>query len=185
MAHRRTFMLRTVLAIMGLAIAALSPSRADERSPANEETINRLIDDLGAKDFKVRDAAARQLTDLEGTAIPALLKAQKSADAEVARLAERILDELDRAATRRSLDLLREEAKRGEASRVIDRFARWKGSEKDAESWQIAIDFAWDVAKRATKSNSALYERWLADKQMVKKQMITFRKRTSFTRKSA
>src|SRR5262249_3377405 len=75
----------------------------------------------------------------------------------------------DKASTRRSLQKLRVEAAGGEASRVIDRFARWKGPEKDSESWQIIIDFAWDVARRAAKSHPNPNKGWLSDKPPIRR----------------
>jgi hypothetical protein len=146
------------------------PSLAAASEPASAELIKGLIRDLGDQNFKVRDTAARALAEIE-EAIPALIMARKGGDAEVARLAGRILEEFEKSAIRRSLDRLRIEAGKGEASRVIERFTRWEGPDKDAISWQIALDFAWEVARHSAKAIPSLYERWRADKGMLKSVM--------------
>lgn len=124
-------------------VRAMGPTADDEK------VVERYIRELGDKDFKVRADAVRRLTALEPYS--ALVRALKANDAEAARLAAQILNDLDRAATVRSLQKLPQETARGEVSRVTDRFARWKGPENDEKAWQINIDFAWEVANRAVK----------------------------------
>lgn len=163
----REAMIRYASATLLVATAVLSQGlHAGNPSVVNEQTVDQLVRALGDKNFKVRDSAARRLTELE--AIPDLVNALKSSDPEVARLARKILDDLQRSATLRSLDHLRREAIRGEASRVIERFARWNGPDNDESSWQIIIDFAWDIADRAIKGHPAQDQFWPVGRSPIK-----------------
>src|SRR5262245_1953429 len=89
--------------MLWFAIVAISPFSLQAADPvvADEEKVKALIRELGDRNFKVRDNALRRLTELEP--IEALRKALKSDDPEIARLAARILDDLDKAAIVRSL----------------------------------------------------------------------------------
>jgi hypothetical protein len=69
---------------------------APRLSVQNQATVNRAIEELAAADFRVRESASTTLLKLGRTAVPALLQAQESADAERARRAQEILGRLNR-----------------------------------------------------------------------------------------
>src|SRR6516162_1905002 len=66
--------------------------RGGEPAPPEPDAA-RLVRDLGSADFAVREAATRRLLECEAPP-PALRAALKSGDAEVARRARRIIDEI-------------------------------------------------------------------------------------------
>lgn len=154
------------IAVMVFTLIVPAELFAADRTTPDSQTIERLIADLGDKNFKVRDEAVRRLIELEPTS--ALKVALKSVDPEIARLAAKIMDNLDRLATARSLEKLRKETAEGASSRAIDRFARWKGPDNDEAAWQVVIDFAWDVANRATKNHPTENLFWLKDRSPPK-----------------
>lgn len=76
-----------VLALAGLGGVMI----AQTTQKADESRIEKLVADLGAKDFKVREGATKELTAIGLDARPALAKAAISSDLEVARRAKDIL----------------------------------------------------------------------------------------------
>jgi len=54
------------------------------RAPALHEQAQRLIEELAAEDYAVRESATVKLMEMGGRALPSLEKAEKSADPEVA-----------------------------------------------------------------------------------------------------
>ncbi len=65
-------------------------------SPASEDDIARLVRHLDHDDFRVREAASRDLIQLGDRVIPAVTKATKSSSPEVRSRASRILSSLRR-----------------------------------------------------------------------------------------
>jgi PDZ domain len=100
---------------------ALAWCRADVPVSASAE-IDQLIQQLGSESFQVREAATRKLMEREDAA-PALRRALKSPDAEVARRAAEILDVLT---TRQNQRALEEAAKNGEIDRAVELLVRRK-----------------------------------------------------------
>jgi hypothetical protein len=80
----------------------------DPKKEASRAEIEKLVADLGADDFEVRDTASTRLALIGEAALPCLQKAEKSDDAEVRRRAA----ELTRA-LRVAADLRKEELARG------------------------------------------------------------------------
>jgi len=80
--------MRTIAMLMLLAVPA-SARQDDER-------IVRLVQELGADDYKVREAAEAELKKIGPPAIPHLKKALEDRDAERAERARRVLAELER-----------------------------------------------------------------------------------------
>src|SRR5205807_1828657 len=131
--------------------------RAENPAAGEAETIAGLIHDLGDKNFKVRDAAVRRLTEIDA-AETALKAPCVSSDCEIARLAGRILDERQKAEIARTLRFIRRELERGEVDRAVERFVAWKGSEGDAVSWQLVMDLGWEVHGRAAELRPVIFE---------------------------
>lgn len=63
---------------------------------ADAARIDRLIRDLGAQEFEVREKAQKELVEIGPAALPALRKALEDADAERAHRARRAIDEIER-----------------------------------------------------------------------------------------
>jgi len=74
----------------------LAPQDAPDRTPADQRTVERLIDDLSAPDPQRRELAEEQLKKRGRSALPALREAARSDDAERALSARRLLVELVR-----------------------------------------------------------------------------------------
>lgn len=154
---------RMVLMLVVIALPLLF-GEANEAA-AEEPEMEKLVRDLGSKDFRVRQSAMRRLTELE--AVDALRQALKSDDPEIARLADRALKDLERSGWPRFVQKLKQESADGKASLAIDRFVRWNGPADDVASWQLMIDFAWDVANRATEKHPALVDGWLSRSKVL------------------
>jgi hypothetical protein len=80
-----------------------------EAKEASEKEIEKLIQDLGARRFKVRDAAEARLRLIGEQVLPHLEKAEKSGDAEVARRAKQLRHELVTAAEVRRKEIVSKE----------------------------------------------------------------------------
>jgi hypothetical protein len=77
------------------------------RLPADvARRIDAAIADLGRTDYKVRESASATLLELQEKAYPALLKAEKDADAEVARRARDLLEQIREAVPAERLEFL-------------------------------------------------------------------------------
>jgi hypothetical protein len=110
-----------------------------EEPAGSAQGIDELIARLGSPNFELREAAQRQLMERED-AIPALRRALKSSDAEVARRARDILDALARKGEPRAFARLAELAKREAVDQAVELFA---GRDKwhDAPAcWQVMAD---------------------------------------------
>jgi hypothetical protein len=71
-----------------VAVAALLvgiPSFGPSQEPAPAKPIEQLIEQLSSQDFKVREAAAREIETLGPQALPGLRKAKDHPDLEVRR----------------------------------------------------------------------------------------------------
>jgi hypothetical protein len=79
--------MRTIAILLLLAVPALA--QEDER-------IARLVQELGADDYKVREAAEAELKKIGAPAIPPLKKALEDKDAERAERARRVLTEIEK-----------------------------------------------------------------------------------------
>ena len=64
---------------------------ADVEPAVDAEEVSRLIDNLAAKDFRLREAASRELVRLGIAAMPWLERAARDPDLEIRRRAERII----------------------------------------------------------------------------------------------
>ena len=65
-------------------------------NPADQERVQKLLKQLGDKDFQTREKATTDLISVGPLALPALKEAGKNADAEVRRRSERCLQAIER-----------------------------------------------------------------------------------------
>src|SRR5438128_532197 len=78
-----------------LFLSAAVSCVADEPSktaPADAKQIQKLIRDLGADEFSVREKATKELSSIGRSALPALREALQSADLEVRQRARHAMD---------------------------------------------------------------------------------------------
>jgi hypothetical protein len=120
--------------------SGLQPGRADEPFPGGDE-IEKLIAQLGSKSFEVREAAAQRLQQRE-EAIPALRKALKSSDGEVARRAAGILDFFVRQEKKRAFAKLAALAKDGQVDQAVEKLVRRKEWDDEDACWQVLAELA-------------------------------------------
>lgn len=105
-------MRRTALALLAAGCVTFAGARAllaDDpapRAPLSEEEqarVKQLIDNLGSDDFRIREAASKDLTEMGARVRPQLEAAQKSTVAEVRFRVDQILRRLDGARRERRL----------------------------------------------------------------------------------
>ena len=143
----------SLLAALGLA--SLYSGRAG--GPATQQ-VDDLIQQLGDKRPKVREAATRRLLELEQV-VPALRAALKSPDPEVARRAVWILEELRRRPEQRALARLKEHANNGEVDQAVELFvSRLKWEEENA-CWQTLTGLAARLIERGRKEFGGMIPR--------------------------
>lgn len=87
-------MSRQTVVILVAALAGWGGASAEEGPAAASEQIERLIKDLDAESYAVREAATKSLVDIGDAAIPAVELAQKHESAEVRFRAATILGRL-------------------------------------------------------------------------------------------
>ncbi len=88
--------LLAALAVTGLVLAQEETSKPTEPPKAEVAAqVEKLIKQLGSADFSEREAATKELKGIGKPAVPALMKALKSEDAEVRWRAESVLKTLE------------------------------------------------------------------------------------------
>ena len=86
-----------ISALAGLALAAWTPFQltpSEQNTQVSESEIKKLIEQLGDKDFREREAATKKLMSIGAPAIRDLEKAAISGEAEVRLRSKTILDKL-------------------------------------------------------------------------------------------
>jgi hypothetical protein len=83
--------------VVGLSLLVCRSSSPATEQPPAPLPVERLIEQLGDPDYRVRDAASRALANLGPGVLPALRKAQSHSDPEVRRRLELLIPPLERA----------------------------------------------------------------------------------------
>jgi hypothetical protein len=122
------------------------PCAGDEPTPA-KRVIDELIAQLGDESFAVREAATKQLMERED-AIPALSRALKSRDAEVARRAREIRDVLARREKERAFARLADLVKCGAVDQAVEKFVRREKWDDETAGWQLFAELAGKLTDR-------------------------------------
>jgi hypothetical protein len=135
-----------VVLVLGVAfcralVLCTPPEPAAARAPSAVPDVERLIEDLGSKDFDVREAATRALKELD-EAPPALRWALGAADLEVRRRAADILEGIEQRRALRGLARAEALAKEGRIVEAVDRIVAFAGRDKEAAGGQILTRFA-------------------------------------------
>ncbi|HEY7158447.1 MAG TPA: hypothetical protein VH575_31170 [Gemmataceae bacterium] len=130
---------------VSLGLMASRGNAADEDTP---KEIARLIKDLGSPHFEVREKATHRLAEME-EAKAALREAQKSADAEIRRRAEDILQALERRRALRGLTRAHALGKAGRAVEAADRLVKWGSWDATGQGWDSLTQFARQATDKA------------------------------------
>lgn len=142
--------------LVGLLVAAVFLSGypaargAEEKAPADQREIQRLVEQLGNDDFATREKATRQLLDRGEAVLPALQQALQSPDLEVRRRAERITGEIKAKAEERAIQLLLAEVNQVGLDQFITRMVKEEGFATD-ERWRVVMKLAQAMAVRASE----------------------------------
>jgi hypothetical protein len=137
-----------------LAIAAIVPLLVAGQAPcaappsAESVPIGRLIEELGAQDFDVREAAAARLGK-RSDACQALRQALRNPDAEVRRRAGRVLAQVQ---SRRLTELLAD----GDWDQAVELLLLW-GSKDDVRGLPDVCKLAGRLVQAATSHNGKLF----------------------------
>lgn len=159
---RRAAGLSLVTAILvGEAVAARGGDPAVPGQPSRgEQRLEELIRQLGSPRYRIREAAAKELTDRPDT-VPALERALKSPDPEVVHQAERILGRKREFQRRRALERAVAWGKAGRADLMIDALVMWDGPKDSEEYWQTVIDLAHHLIRPAEERYIKAHNRGL------------------------
>jgi hypothetical protein len=131
----------------------LSPGAPDEATRAAQE-IEELVRQLGDNDFATREEATRRLMTRED-AVPALRKALRSPDQEVARRAAKVLEALHHKEDKRVLARLQELGKNGEADQAAELLVRRQNWDDEGAAWQVMTVLAGKVVDLGQKEFGA------------------------------
>jgi hypothetical protein len=145
---------RAFAAVIVFAVAALA--KAPAGATDKQDSIDRLIQQLGSDDFEAREEASRKLADCDD-ALPKLRAAAKSEDAEVVWRAKRLVQGI----TRRLRDKALKELFADLNVEGIDRFIDRMVTEKDyatPQRWELAYKFAQEAAARASKLSGRQFD---------------------------
>jgi hypothetical protein len=132
-----------VLALASCLSLLLCPlaEPAGAGAPSADPDVGRLTEDLGNKDFDVREAATRALMELD-EAPPALRRALGAADLEVRRRVAEILEGIEQRRAQRGLARAEALAKEGRIVEAVDRIVAFAGRDKNAAGGQTLTRFA-------------------------------------------
>jgi PDZ domain len=131
------------LALCLLAALCLAdpPTPSSGESDRNAPEIAEWIRQLGDTSFAVREAASKRLMEREDAA-PALRRALKSPDPEVARRADDILNEHARRREQRALARLAELANNGQVDQAAELLVRRPQWADEEAAWQVMTTLA-------------------------------------------
>jgi hypothetical protein len=132
----------SVLVVLGLASClALVLCTLPEPAAARPPDVERLIGDLGSKDFDVREAATRALKELD-EALPALRQALTSPDLEVRRRAAAAIEGIEQRRALRGLLRAQALAKEGRIVEAVDRVVAFARRDSEGKGGQALTGFA-------------------------------------------
>jgi hypothetical protein len=148
----------TVFAFV-LVIDAGSAADKDKPAPSEKqrrEEIDKLIKQLNAEDFKLRESATRQLMKRDD-ALPALREAAKSEDAEVSRRARGLMEAINKRVGKRAIERAIAKLKKGQTDQFVDAVVQWR-EYADEDCWKAALEHAQAIADKAGKLNGRKYK---------------------------
>lgn len=131
-------------------LAAGPPPASSARSRLTDEQIERLIEQLGSDRQKARDEATRRLAELD-EALPALRRAQRSHDLEIARRTRVLSAQLGKRRVEADRKRIQLDSEAGRADLLAERIALWEGADGDHDLWQPVLDLGWRYFKQYGK----------------------------------
>jgi hypothetical protein len=142
------------LSLFALGLLADAGSAADKAKPSPAEKqrrveIDKLIEQLSAEDFKLREEATRQLLKRDD-ALPALRQAAKSDDAEVQRRARKAIESINKRLGKRAIARALAKLKKGQTDQFVDQVMGWR-EYMDEEGWKAVLKHGQDIADEASK----------------------------------
>ena len=121
-----------------LLIPAGPGSASDRDGRRSSASVEDLIRRLGDDNYDVREEATRLLTELD-EAVPALTRAAKSSDPEIARRAQAVLHILSMQGRGTFAGWVKQ-ARGGEIDLVTDHSIREAGRDKEPDCWQVIAE---------------------------------------------
>jgi hypothetical protein len=136
----------SVLVVLGLVscpalVHWTLPEPAAARGPSGVRDVERLIEDLGSKDFDVREAATRALKELD-EAPPTLRRALGASDLEVRRRAAEIVEGIEQRRAMRGLRRAQALAKEGRIVEAVERVVFFARQDSEGAGGQALTGFA-------------------------------------------
>lgn len=150
------------LFLVGWAVfaPALGDSPEGNTKATAEDAIERLIEQLGDKEYRIRDQATRKLKEMD-EALPVLLRAKPSMDLETSQRADMIIGTLRQRAVR----ALVAKGKQMEIDLFIDHLFTHTES-LDDNCWRAALELAQEMVHWAQKKGGRAIR--LSDHDFVK-----------------
>jgi hypothetical protein len=123
----------------------------------DQDPIGDLIQKLGSPSFRDRELATKELQQHGSYAIPALQKAAKSTNLEVAQRAASILQAIDQATVQRSLNRLQKFVKEDKVDLAIELLSRWPKGKGELACWELASDLTVKLEQAIKKGPSRVF----------------------------
>jgi hypothetical protein len=140
MRHQTLLWLTAVAcASLPLSLALSLPCCLAEQPADRSQEIDKLIAQLGSSEFETREDATRLLKQREDAA-PALRRALKSPDREVARRAQEILDSFAAQRRKQALARLADLAKSGPIDQMVEAFVGRTDWDDETRCWEVVAD---------------------------------------------
>ena len=136
-----------VLVVIALASFALTTTADPEATVPKEQEIAKLVRDLGAARFSVREAATRRLMELDAV-LPAVRQTTLSPDADTARRACLVVETLEGRIRAKGLARILALGEHGELDRMIEGLLNLPCAADDVEYWSGALRAVWQMAER-------------------------------------
>lgn len=83
--------------VVGLMLAGRAPAESAPKKTSTSPSLQQLIEQLGSRDFHVRETASKAIAALGTNALPALQKSRNHPDPEVRRRLDELIPPLERA----------------------------------------------------------------------------------------
>jgi hypothetical protein len=144
--------------LLGVALGSIYALGGEEKPPPREgrEVIDKLIEQLKSDKFKVREEATRQLAERDD-ALPALQRAAKSGDAEVAGRARKVIEAINKRLAKRALRRAAGLLKKGQTDQFVEQVVRWR-EYMDEDCWKAAVDHVEAIADAASKASGGQFK---------------------------
>ncbi|HEY7309685.1 MAG TPA: PDZ domain-containing protein [Gemmataceae bacterium] len=140
--------------LLGAALCSATAVVGGEDKPPpptdqGRKEIEKLIDQLGSDDFKVREEATRRLMERDD-AVPALERAAKSDAAEVASRARKAIEAINKRMAKRGLRRAVGLLKKGQTDQFVEQVVTWR-EYMDEDCWKADVEHVEAIADAASE----------------------------------